>query len=69
MGTIGTNKRELIVFDSKPISKSTYEAFKEKNDILPTYMPNYNPEFWQGYSIIEPNKAIREFTSEEEIAK
>ncbi|MRX64140.1 carboxypeptidase-like regulatory domain-containing protein [Maribacter luteus] len=69
MGTIGTNKRELIVFDSKPISKSAYEAFKEKNDILPTYMPNYNPEFWQGYSIIEPNKAIREFTSEEEIAK
>ncbi len=32
-------------------------------------MPNYNPEFWKGYTIIEPNKAIREFASEEEIAK
>ena len=69
MATTGTNKRELIVFDSEEISTSTFEEFTENNAILPTYMPNYDPEFWQGHSIIEPNQAIREFTSTEETAK
>ncbi|MBD0779312.1 carboxypeptidase-like regulatory domain-containing protein [Maribacter sp. ANRC-HE7] len=69
MGTAGTNKRELIVFDSNPISTATYEAFTENNAVLPTYMPSYDPEFWKGQTIIEPNQAIREFTSSEEIAK
>ncbi|MGB5437781.1 MAG: carboxypeptidase-like regulatory domain-containing protein [Maribacter sp.] len=65
MATIGTNKRELIVFDSEEIPRSTFEAFTENNTILPTYMANYDPEFWQGHAIIEPNQAIREFTSVE----
>lgn len=69
MGTAGRNKRELIVFDSNPISTATYEAFTENNAVLPTYMPSYDPEFWKGQTIIEPNQAIREFTSTEEIAK
>jgi len=69
MATVGVNKHEIIVFDTEPLSKSAYEAFTENNTVLPTYMPSYNPEFWKGYTIIEPNQAIREFTSEEEIAK
>ncbi|MGB5497898.1 MAG: carboxypeptidase-like regulatory domain-containing protein [Maribacter sp.] len=69
MATVGVNKHEIIVFDTEPLSKTAYEAFVENNTVLPTYMPRYNPEFWKGYTIIEPNQAIREFTSEEEIAK
>ncbi|MBT8306482.1 MAG: carboxypeptidase-like regulatory domain-containing protein [Maribacter sp.] len=69
MATVGANKRELVVFDTESIPQSTYDSFTENNTILPTYMPNYNPEFWKGYAIIEPNQAIREFTSEEQIAK
>ncbi|NND79036.1 MAG: carboxypeptidase-like regulatory domain-containing protein [Maribacter sp.] len=69
MATVGVNKHEIIVFDTEPLSKSAYDTFTENNTVLPTYMPNYNPEFWKGYTIIEPNQAIREFTSEEEIAK
>ena len=68
MTTVGVNKHEIIVFDTEPISNTAYEAFIENNPVLPTYMPSYNPEFWKGYTIIEPNQAIREFTSEEEIA-
>jgi hypothetical protein len=26
-------------------------------------MPKYDPEFWKGYAIMEPNTAIKEFTS------
>ena len=69
MATVGVNKRELIVFNSEDIPMNTFEAFTENNAILPTYMANYDPEFWKGQTIIEPNQAIREFTSEETIAK
>jgi len=58
-----TNRYELIVFDESPISASQLEEFKEHNDVLPTYMPAYDPEFWKGYNIIEPNQAIKEFIS------
>lgn len=57
------NRYELVVFDETPISSAQYDSFTEKNDVLPTYMPNYNPEFWKGHDIIEPNQAIKTFTS------
>lgn len=58
-----TNRYELIVFDESPINLAQLEGFKEHNNVLPTYMPAYDPEFWKGYNIIEPNMAIKEFTS------
>ena len=69
MAIIGINKHELIVFDSEPISPSNYENFVENHSVLPTYMPDYDPDFWKDHTIIEPNQAIREFTSEKEMAK
>ena len=57
------NRYELVVFDETPINSSQYESFKENNTVLPKYMPNYDPEFWKGHNIIEPNQAIKEFTS------
>ncbi|MFS4493012.1 carboxypeptidase-like regulatory domain-containing protein [Maribacter sp. 2308TA10-17] len=57
------NRYELVVFDETPINSSQYDSFKENNTVLPKYMPNYDPEFWKGYNIIEPNQAIKEFTS------
>jgi hypothetical protein len=57
------DKNEVVVFESENLPTVTYDAFTENNTILPTYMPSYDPEFWKGYNIIEPNAAIREFTS------
>ncbi len=57
------NRYELVIFNETPISTTIFEAFEENNDVLPTYMPNYDPEFWKGYDIIEPNQAIKKFTS------
>lgn len=57
------NRYELIVFNESTISTSQLEAIEEHNDVLPTYMPDYDPEFWKGYNIIEPNQVIKEFTS------
>ncbi len=57
-------KHEVVVFETENISQATFDAFEEKSDILPTYMANYDPEFWKGYSILEPNTAITQFISE-----
>ncbi len=65
----GRNKQEVIVFDTERITSTQYEQFQEKNTVSPVYMANYNPDFWSGYNIIEPNTAIKEFTSIEEEAK
>ena len=57
-----TNKWELVVFEHTLINQNQFENFKEDKTTKATYMPQYNPEFWQGYMIMEPNQAIREFT-------
>ena len=62
------NRYEVVVFDEEPINEEQFNYFKENNAVLPTYMPNYDPEFWKGYNIIEPNQAIRAFTSEAELS-
>ncbi|WP_378180476.1 carboxypeptidase-like regulatory domain-containing protein [Aquimarina sp. SS2-1] len=59
------SKYEVIVFDSQPITESEYENSKENKAIEPQYLSKYDPEFWKGYNIIEPNTAIRQFTAVE----
>ncbi|UWX55193.1 carboxypeptidase-like regulatory domain-containing protein [Maribacter litopenaei] len=60
----GRNKYEVVVFETEPITEGSFNSFTEKKDVLPQYMPKYDPEFWKGYTIMEPNMAIKEFTSE-----
>ena len=54
-------KYQLVVFETKPISQEVFDAFKEAPSILPVNLTEYDPKFWEGYSIIEPNKAIKTF--------
>lgn len=60
-----TNKWELVIFENELIAKPKFEAFSEDKSVQATYMPKYDPEFWDGYNIMEPNQAIREFTVSE----
>ncbi|MFB9051516.1 carboxypeptidase-like regulatory domain-containing protein [Formosa undariae] len=64
---IATNysKRELVVFEHETITESTFNSFKEEAEVTPIYLPAYDPEFWKGYNIIEPNTAIKDFKSME----
>ncbi|RDY60724.1 carboxypeptidase-like regulatory domain-containing protein [Flagellimonas nanhaiensis] len=61
-----TNKWELVVFENSLIQEPQFTDYKEDKSVQATYMPRYNPEFWQGHTIMEPNQAIREFTVAEE---
>ena len=54
-------KTELVVFETDAISESDFKNFKEKSLVTPTQLNQYDPEFWKGYNIIEPNKALKEF--------
>lgn len=65
VGNSSTRKYELVVYDIEPSDASTLKAFKEDKNVKPTYLPTYNPEFWKGYTIMEPNQAIKEFTVSE----
>lgn len=60
---INIEKNELIVFESENIDQATFDRFTENNAVSPTYMPKYDPEFWEGYTIMAPNTAIQEFNS------
>lgn len=56
-----TDKTELIVFDNAKLSQSDFKNFKENPRVTPKHLNKYDPNFWKGYNIIEPNKAIKEF--------
>ncbi|MCB0474691.1 MAG: carboxypeptidase-like regulatory domain-containing protein [Flavobacteriaceae bacterium] len=59
-------KRQLVVFDTQNITQTAYGDLTESNTVMPVYMKAYDPDFWKGYTIIEPNQAIRNFTVEEQ---
>ncbi len=62
IGAGEVSKYEVVVFGSEPITESEYEKTTENKNIQPQYLSKYDPEFWKGYNIIEPNTAIRQFT-------
>ncbi|GAA4293717.1 hypothetical protein GCM10023163_11140 [Aestuariibaculum suncheonense] len=55
------SKQVLVVFETDMISESEFNNFKENPRIKPTYLPKYDPNFWAGYNVIEPNQAIKDF--------
>ncbi len=66
MGTTAITKSELVVFNSHVISEDGYTNALESNEAVATYLPAYDPSFWKGYTIMEPNAAIRAFEVEQE---
>ena len=52
---------QLVIFETTPLDIRVFEDFQEKAKILPVNRITYDPNFWEGYMIIEPNAAIKEF--------
>jgi hypothetical protein len=53
----------LVIFNSEKVSKASFEALKETKVFTPAKRDSYDPSFWEGYTIMEPNKAIKAFTA------
>lgn len=54
-------KYELVVFESDNISERVYDEVNENKKVKATYLSQYDPTFWQEYTIMEPNEAIQSF--------
>lgn len=54
-------KKEFVVFNSAVISDAAYDTALESTDVKATYLASYDANFWQGYTIMEPNAAIQAF--------
>ena len=52
---------QLVIFETIPLDIHVFEDFQEKAKILPVNRITYDPNFWEGYMIIEHNAAIKEF--------
>ena len=55
------SKYQLVVFETLLMDKEVFEAYEEHPTVLPVNLTEYDPTFWEGYSIIEPNQAIKAF--------
>ena len=53
--------KEYMLIDKSPISKSEYENFKPIFKVDKVRLDAFDPHFWDGYSILEPNDILREF--------
>lgn len=54
-------KYEMVVFETESISQTTFNNAKENTRVKATYLSQYDPDFWKGHTIIEPNNAIENF--------
>ena len=53
----------LVVFDSERVNDETFESLQETKAFIPAKKDSYDPDFWEGYTIMEPNKAIKAFNT------
>lgn len=63
IGTSHVSKYEVIVLNESEISENNFKNTTENSAFKPVYHARYNPDFWKEDAIIEPNQAIRNFTS------
>ncbi len=58
-----TSRVTLVVFDNQKITAKAFEALDENKQFKAEKRDRYDPNFWEGYTIMEPNKAIKAFTT------
>jgi len=57
------NKLEFFVYEDEVLNKSTFDGLSINEKFEYETFKKYDPDFWSDYNIIEPNTAIKEFTS------
>ncbi len=62
--TVQTQKYQGVIFETEKISQEEFDGFKENPSVLPVNLSQYDPNFWEGHTIIEPNQAIKDFKAD-----
>jgi len=52
-----------VVFENEKVSEKAFESLQETKVFNPAKKDSYDPYFWEGYTIMEPNKAIKAFSA------
>ena len=60
------SKSQWIIYDDESLSKDAYASLETNNNFDYKKFKKYNAEFWDGYNIMEPNEAIKSFSSLDE---
>ncbi len=56
-------KHQLVVYEDFPLDENGFEDIDLSTSFEYQTFKVYNPEYWKGYNIIEPNTAIKAFTA------
>jgi carboxypeptidase-like protein len=56
---------EYLVIDGKNISQNDYNEFEQSKHMEVIYVDQFNDKLWEGFSIIEPTKHMREYKKQE----
>ena len=60
------NKLQMVIYENLPLKDQDYTSRETSEPFEYKTFKVYNPEFWSGYNIIEPNAAIKAFTATED---
>lgn len=59
---ITRNIFEFVAFEQTGSSKAALQMAPENLEAKATHLPRYSPSFWEGFNILEPNKALQQFS-------
>ena len=54
---------QFVIYESSPLDQNAFGAFQETKEFELATFTSYNPDYWTGSNIIEPNTAIQKFTA------
>ena len=57
------DKLQLVFYENSRLSQADFDAVEKSGDFEYKTFKAYNPDFWNGYNIMEPNEAIKKFTA------
>ena len=54
---------QFVIYDSTPLGQEEFEGIKTSEEFELASFKAYDPDYWTGTNIMEPNAAIQKFTS------
>ena len=59
------SKLTLLISSNASLKESSFERLEKQTAFSPEKRNNFDPRFWEGYTIVEPNQLIRSFRTSE----
>ena len=60
------SKKTLFIHANAPLSTQAFETLEAQTAFSPEKRNNFDPKFWEGYTIVEPNAGLRSFRTRQD---